>query len=187
MTFNHEIPSNSTSIKESEKALEVPVVGTKPTAVQKDSVERTIQCVVAGKTLGTAHPSDLSKLFHADCVAGQQLYSSLLDPSFLNISKEVKDRSSESNTSTSKKISGTKDIHTNVFAVLADNTCGDDNLKNSDYDTSNNDEDLGNFFAMTPDAENAQPIEHHPGYGYNMLVIVSGVISGYQQDVSHHC
>ena len=100
------------------------------------------------------------------------LYSRFLDPPFLNISKEVKDRSSKSNTSTSKKISCTKDVHTHVIPVIADN------FKNSDYDTSNNDEDLGNFFAMTPGAENAQPIEPHPGYGYNMLVIVSGVISG---------
>ena len=31
---------------------------------------------------------------------------------------------------------------------------------------------------MTPGAENAQPIELPPGYGYNMLVIINGVISG---------
>ena len=48
-------------------------------------IRQTVQCVVAGKTIGTTHLKakvvrDLNKLFHADCLANQQLYHQLMDP-----------------------------------------------------------------------------------------------------------
>ena len=48
-------------------------------------ISQTIQCVVSGKPYGTTHLKasvvrDLSKLFHADCIAGTHLFNKLMDP-----------------------------------------------------------------------------------------------------------
>jgi hypothetical protein len=128
-------------------------------------ISQTIQCVVAGKAHGTAHLKakvvrDLSKLFHADCVAGQQLYDMLLDPSSPITSKGVKNRSNK-NISTSKHITGTKDIYTNVSAVIANETYEDNDLEDSACDTSH-DGELAQFLAMLPDDARAQAVDDYP-------------------------
>ena len=100
--------------------------------------------MVAGKALGAAHLKakvvcDLSRLFHADCVAGQQLYDKLLDPSSPNTSNGVKNKFNKG-ISTSKQHSGTKDIYTNVTSVIANDPCDDDTLEDSACDASYDDE-----------------------------------------------
>jgi hypothetical protein len=121
--------------------------------------------VVAGKALGTAHPRakvfrDLSKLFHADCVAGQQLYDKLLDPSSLNTSKGSKSRSNM-NISTSKQHTGTKDVYTNISAVIANETC-DDALDDSASDDASTDGELTQFLAKMSDDARAQAVDDYP-------------------------
>ena len=121
--------------------------------------------MVAGKALGTAHPRakvfrDLSKLFHADCVAGQQLYDKLLDPSSLNTSKGSKSRSNM-NISTSKQHTGTKDVYTNISAVIANETC-DDALDDSASDDASTDGELTQFLAKMSDDARAQAVDDYP-------------------------
>jgi hypothetical protein len=129
-------------------------------------ISQTIQCVVAGKALGAAHLKakvvrDLSRLFHADCVAGQQLYDKLLDPSSLNTSKGVKNKSNKGISTTSKQLSGTTDIYTNVSAVIDNDKCDDDTLEDSTCDASYDDE-LTQYLAMMPDDARAQAVEDYP-------------------------
>ena len=128
-------------------------------------ISQTIQCVVAGKVLGTAHLKakvvrDLSKLFHADCVAGQQLYDRLLDPSSLNNSKGSKSRPNM-NIATSKQHTGTKDAYTNISTVIANGTC-DDDLDDSASDDASTDGDLAKFLAMMSDDARDQAVHDYP-------------------------
>ena len=68
-----------------------------------EQISQTVQCVVSGKTRGNAYLKakvvrDLSKLFHADCLAGQQLYDKLMDPPS-STTKEDKPRRHKRNSS----------------------------------------------------------------------------------------
>jgi hypothetical protein len=127
-------------------------------------ISQTIQCVVAGKTHGTAHLKakvvrDLNKLFHADCVAGQLLYKKLMDPT--SNYKEVNPRAHNRDSQTiSKQNSGSQDIYTNISTVIANDT-SDDDSENSASNTSHDDE-LGKFLALQTDEARAQAVEDYP-------------------------
>jgi hypothetical protein len=84
----------------------------------------------------------------------------LLDPSSPNTSKGVKNRFNKI-ISTSNQLSGTKDIYTNVSAVIANETCDDDDLEDSACDTSH-DAELAQFLAMMPDDARTQAVEDYP-------------------------
>jgi hypothetical protein len=147
-------------------------------------ISQTIQCVVAGKAHGAAHlrakvVRDLGKLFQADCLAGQQLYDKLLDPSSLNTSKGVKYRSS-TGISTSKQLTGTNDIYTNVSAVIANDTCDDDDL-DSACDASF-DENLTNYLATMTDDARAQAVEDYPELARHIKQTVDSTSNTSQED-----
>ena len=103
-------------------------------------ISQTVQCVVSGKLCGTSHLKakvvrDLAKIFNTDCIAGQQLYKKLMDPTVNVISKG--DKHEDSNTS----IQGTLDTYTNVSHVIANSahedetiSCDDDAMSESSYD-----------------------------------------------------
>lgn len=146
-------------------------------------ISQTIQCVDAGKAHGAAHlrakvVRDLGKLFQADCLAGQQLYDKLLDPSSLNTSKGVKYRSNM-NISTSRQLSGTKDIYTNVSAIIANETCDDD--LDSACDASV-DENLTNYLATMTDDARAQAVEDYPELARHIKHTVDSTSNTSQED-----
>ena len=144
-------------------------------------VSQTVQCVIAGKLFGTAHLKakvvrDLTKLFHADCIAGQQLYSKLMDPA-IPVSKEYNGNSSiaTSNPTARKnkssfhtsQHSGTKDIYNNISTVLVNNECDDDASSHHQVDSDSNtsfdhETDLANFLAMQSQETRDQAVLDYP-------------------------
>ena len=73
-------------------------------------ISQTIQCVVSGKPYGTTHLKasvvrDLSKLFHADCIAGTHLLNKLMDPTS-QATKAVKVRATKKDNDTTSMASG---------------------------------------------------------------------------------
>ena len=130
-------------------------------------ISQTVQCVVAGKTHGTAHLKakvvrDLSKLFQADCVAGYQLYNKLMDPSFAT----KKDNSRRNNTLTSKQLTGTKDTYSNISTVVVNDTCDDNGpsqkVNDSIVSEDDRDDELSEYLAkMTADAQ-ADAVADYP-------------------------
>ena len=124
-------------------------------------ISQTVQCVVSGKTKGTAHLKakvvrDLSKLFHADCLAGQHLYNKLMDP--------TSPTTMEINKSTSKHVmtTGRNDTYTNISTILVNETRHDDLEDNASNDSQDTEPELVNFLAsMTEDAR-AQAVSDYP-------------------------
>ena len=105
-------------------------------------IRQTVQCVVAGKTIGTTHLKakvvrDLNKLFHADCLASKQLYDKLMDPADHSVkTKACQENHNTTNTSERvpvakkkphepdlpvAKTKGKADIYTNISTVVANN------------------------------------------------------------------
>ena len=124
-------------------------------------ISQTVQCVVSGKAKGTAHLKakvvrDLSKLFHADCLAGQHLYDKLMDP--------TSPTTMEINKSTSKHVmtTGRNDTYTNISTILVNETRHDDLEDNTNNDSQDTEPELVNFLAsMTEDAR-AQAVSDYP-------------------------
>ena len=124
-------------------------------------ISQTVQCVVSGKAKGTAHLKakvvrDLSKLFHADCLAGQHLYDKLMDP--------TSPTTMEINKSTSKHVmtTGRNDTYTNISTILVNETRHDDLEDNASNDSQDTEPELVNFLAsMTEDAR-AQAVSDYP-------------------------
>ena len=105
-----------------------------------EQISQTVQCVVSGKLCGTSHLKakvvrDLAKISKTDCIAGQQLFKKLMDPTVAVPSKVDK---YEDHTTTSR---GTVDVHTNVSHVIASNahedetsSCDDEAMSESPHD-----------------------------------------------------
>ena len=103
-------------------------------------ISQTVQCVVSGKLCGTSHLKakvvrDLAKISNTDCIAGQQLFKKLMDPTVTVPSKVDK---YEDQTTTSK---GTVDVYTNISHVIANNahedetsSCDDEAMSESSHD-----------------------------------------------------
>ena len=128
-------------------------------------ISQTVQCVVAGKTKGTAHLKakvvrDLTKLFQADCVAGHKLYNNLMDPSYNK--KEVHSATKNNNTLTPKPSTGTNDTYTNISTVIVNDTCDDDVPSQKDNESIASDAELSEYLAkMTADAQ-ADAVADYP-------------------------
>ena len=132
-------------------------------------INQTVPCVVAGKLHVTAHlkaniVQDLSKLFHTDCIAGQQLYNKLMDTaSTTSTSKEDKARI-HINTKASKQISGSRDNYTNISAIIANDTIEEisSNKEDEGASVSSFDADVAQYFAMQTDEARAQAVLDYP-------------------------
>ena len=84
-------------------------------------ISQTVQCVVSGKLRGTSHLKakvvrDLAKIFNTDCIAGQQLFKKLMDPTVTVPSKSDKYKDH----TTPNKC--TVYIYTNISHVIANNS-----------------------------------------------------------------
>ena len=129
-------------------------------------ISQTIQCVVAGKLHGTAHLKakvvrDLSKLFHADCVAGQQLFNKLMDTT--STTTKAKAYKKDNNYSKQNSISGTNDIYTNISAVIANDTGEEISNQDEEYSSdSSYDDELVSFLAMQTEEARAQAVLDYP-------------------------
>ena len=129
-------------------------------------INQTVQCVVSGKTKGTAYLKakvvrDLSKLYQADCLAGQQLYDKLMDPNLSTTTMEVKPRGHNMNTSKQSVTPGINDdSYTNISTIIVNETRGDDledTASNASHDAM-----LGNFLALMTDDARAQAVYDYP-------------------------
>ena len=127
-------------------------------------ISQTVQCVVSGKAKGTAHLKakvvrDLSKLFHADCLAGQQLYDKLMDPTSPTT---MEDRDNSKTSSKQIMNSGRNDTYTNVSTILVNETTHDDSEDSASDASHDAEPELANFLAsMTEDAR-AQAVADYP-------------------------
>ena len=130
-------------------------------------ISQTVQCVVSGKTKGTAYfkakvVRDLSKLYQADCLAGKQLYDKLMDPT-PSTTKEVKPRGHNKNTSKQSMTPGINDSYTNISTVIVNETCHDDSTDLEDTaSNASHDAMLGNFLAEMTDDARAQAVYDYP-------------------------
>ena len=128
-------------------------------------ISQTVQCVVSGKTRGNAYLKakvvrDLSKLFHADCLAGQQLYDKLMDPNPSTTTVEVKPRGHNINASKQSMTPGINDSYTNISTIIVNET-KDEDLEDTASNASH-DAMLGNFLALMTDDARAQAVSDYP-------------------------
>jgi len=129
-------------------------------------ISQTVQCVVAGKTKGTAHLKakvvrDLTKLFQADCVAGHRLYNNLMDPSYH--SKEVHHNNTRNNILASKPHTGTNDTYTNISTVVVNDTCDDDvSSEKDDNESIASDAELSAYLANMSAEAQADAVADYP-------------------------
>ena len=131
-------------------------------------ISQTVQCVVSGKTKGNAYLKakvvrDLSKLFHADCLAGQQLYDKLMDPTPSTTTMEVKPRGHNKNSFKQNMTPGINDSYTNISTVIVNETCHDDSSDLEDTaSNASHDAMLGKFLAEMTDDARAQAVSDYP-------------------------
>ena len=86
-------------------------------------ISQTVQCVVAGKALGSSHLKakvvrDLNKLFNTDCLANQKLYNKLMDSSSSNKDDTTRALSPDQIITTNLRTPGSKDIYSNISNVV---------------------------------------------------------------------
>ena len=119
-------------------------------------ISQTVQCVVAGKALGSSHLKakvvrDLNKLFNTDCLANEKLSNKLMDTPTLN--------KNDTNITT-----GTTDNFTNVSRVIVNkspDSLNSDHEDNSVLNTSH-DAELAMFLASQGKDAMSQAVDDYP-------------------------